>query len=212
MRASFIGLCSMNPPDCFSHRWRFWYFFVCRARPLEQPGLFLTWPRLMGGPWFSSPKTPPRTVLDLVWWQNAHLVAPCLTLGGRHCHQGWAHIYYLLCSRKGPKKELWQRWVWEIAVLAITKKWSNALMERPLAQHEVAGWSTSTRVLFIQGGSHRPSVARVRRKNDNGRGEVVDAAGGPLVLGFTDCDQGCRFVILAAGPSSVCLLACAPLQ
>ena len=190
---------------------------ICGARLLAQPGLLskhgcVPWECRRVCPRFSSPKTPSRTVLDLVWWQNAHLVAPCLTLGGRHCHQGWAHIYYLLCSRKGPKKELWQRWVCEIAVLAITKKWSNALMERPLAQHEVAGWSTSTRVLFIQGGSHRPSVARVRRKNDNGRGEVVDAAGGPLVLGFTDCDQGCRFVILAAGPSSVCLLACAPLQ
>ena len=26
MGASFIGLWSMNPPDCFYHRWMFWYF------------------------------------------------------------------------------------------------------------------------------------------------------------------------------------------
>ena len=67
--------------------------------------------------------------------------------------------------------------------------------------HEAAAWSTSahTGVLFSQ--SRGTAAGGRGRKNDNGRGEVVDA-GGPLVPGFTDCDQGCRFVILAASHPS----------
>ena len=108
-----------------------------------------------------------------------------------------------------------KRWVQEI-IQQNDVKVKQCLMERPGAQqHEVAASSTSTtHVSFSARVAQRLLVEGGRgRKNDNGRGEVVDA-GGPLVPGFTDCDQGCRFVILAAGPSSVFSLAgaCLPLQ
>ena len=64
-------------------------------------------------------------------------------------------------------------------------------------------WSTSTHTAV----SFSAAAARGGRgrKNDNGGGEVVDA-GGPLVPGFNDCDQGCRFVILAARAAVVGIL------
>ena len=68
------------------------------ARPVwTNLASFETWARLMGvgtvcARDFLLQKAPSRTVLDLVWWQNAHLVAPCLTLGGHFCHQGWAQL------------------------------------------------------------------------------------------------------------------------
>ena len=85
---------------------------TCGARPGGvQPGLLsrhgrVSWECRRVCPRFSSPKTPSRTVLDLVWWQNAHLVAPCLTLGGHHCHQGWGKFGWVvvLRSREGPLK------------------------------------------------------------------------------------------------------------
>ena len=76
-------------------------------------------------------------------------------------------------------------------------------MERPRAVHGAAAWSTSTHTAV----SFSAAAARGGRgrKNDNGGGEVVDA-GGPLVPGFNDCDQGCRFVILAARAAVVGIL------
>ena len=105
-----LSFCEMNPSDCFSHSSEGWDVWDKAGGP--------TWPPLKHGrvSWecradcvpdiFFSKSSTSRTVLDLVWWQNAHLVAPCLTLGGHFCHQGWGQLGWVvvLRSTEGPLK------------------------------------------------------------------------------------------------------------